>query len=104
MNNKVDDADAEETNADIDEFDEEEISGAIDIPESDVSDNVDDAFIDSNVEELIPDLDSSDDKDAARKKEVRRKLEELVEEKSVVDTYAIDFDDEWDTNKNLESS
>ena len=94
MNNKVDDADAEETNADIDEFDEEEISGAIDIPESDVSDNVDDAFIDSNVEELIPELDSSDDKDAARKKEVRRKLEELVEEKSVVDTYAIDFDDE----------
>ena len=94
MNNKVDDADAEETNADIDEFDEEEISGAIDIPESDVSDNVDDAFIDSSVEELIPELDSSDDKDAARKKEVRRKLEELVEEKSVVDTYAIDFDDE----------
>jgi len=94
MNNKVDDADAEETNADIDEFDEEEISGTIDIPESDVSDNVDDAFIDSSVEELIPELDSSDDKDAARKKEVRRKLEELVEEKSVVDTYAIDFDDE----------
>ncbi|MBJ88477.1 MAG: hypothetical protein CMO98_01330 [Woeseia sp.] len=94
MNNKVDDADAEETNADIDEFDEEEISGTIDIPESNVSDNVDDVFIDSSVEGLIPELDSSDDKDAARKKEVRRKLEELVEEKSVVDTYAIDFDDE----------
>ena len=94
MNNKVDDADAEETNTDIDEFDEEEISGTIDIPESDVSDNVDDVFIDSSVEGLIPELDSSDDKDAARKKEVRRKLEELVEEKSVVDTYAIDFDDE----------
>ena len=104
MNNKVDDADAEETNTDIDEFDEEEISGTIDIPESDVSDNVDDVFIDSSVEGLIPELDSSDDKDAARKKEVRRKLEELVEEKSVVDTYASDFDDEWDTNKNLESS
>ena len=94
MNNKVDDADVEEANADIDEFDEAEISGTIDIPENGVSETADDAFINSSDEERIPDIESSDDKDVARKKEVRRKLEDLVEEKSVVDTYAIDFDDE----------
>lgn len=94
MNNKVDDADVEEANADIDEFDEAEISGTIDIPENEVSETADDAFINSSDEERIPDIESSDDKDVARKKEVRRKLEDLVEEKSVVDTYAIDFDDE----------
>ncbi len=94
MNNKVDDVELEEANADIDEFDEEEISGTIDIPENEVSETADDAFINSSDEERIPDIESSDDKDVARKKEVRRKLEDLVEEKSVVDTYAIDFDDE----------
>ena len=94
MNNKVDDVDAEEANADIDEFDDEDISGTIDIPENEVSETADDALINISGEELIPVIGSSDDKDAARKKEVRRKLEELVEEKSVVDTYAIDFDDE----------
>lgn len=94
MNNKVDDVDAEEANADIDEFDDEDISGSIDIPENEVSETADDALINISGEELIPDIGSSDDKDAARKKEVRRKLEELVEEKSVVDTYAIDFDNE----------
>ena len=94
MNNKVDDVELEEANADIDEFDEEEISGTIDIPEKEVSETADDAFINSSDEERIPDIESSDDKDVARKKEVRRKLEDLVEEKSVVDTYAIDFDDE----------
>ena len=94
MNNKVDDVELEEANADIDEFDEEEISGTIDIPENEVSETADDAFINRSDEERIPDIESSDDKDVARKKEVRRKLEDLVEEKSVVDTYAIDFDDE----------
>ena len=94
MNDKVDDVELEEANADIDEFDEEEISGTIDIPENEVSETADDAFINSSDEERIPDIESSDDKDVARKKEVRRKLEDLVEEKSVVDTYAIDFDDE----------
>ncbi len=61
MNNKVDDVELEEANADIDEFDEEEISGTIDIPEYEVSETADDAFINSSDEERIPDIESSDD-------------------------------------------
>lgn len=63
---------------------------------SDTSDNDDDDAEEStaeiNVERLIAELEKTDDKDAARRKEIRRRLEELAEEKSFEDTYAIDFD------------
>jgi len=56
-----------------------------------VTDNVGDVSVEINVEELIADIESENDEDAARKKEVRRRLEEMAEEKSFEDTYAIDL-------------
>lgn len=57
------------------------------------TDNVGDVSVEINVEELVAELEACEDKDAARKKEIRRRLEELVEDKDFEDTYAIDFDD-----------
>lgn len=57
------------------------------------TDNVGDVSVEINVEELIAELEACEDRDAARKKEIRRRLEELAEEKNLEDTYAIDFDD-----------
>ena len=47
-----------------------------------------------NVEGLVAELEKSQDDDIAKKKEIRRKLEELAEEKSFEDTYAVDFDND----------
>ncbi len=58
-----------------------------------LTDNVGDVSVEINVEELIADIESTDDKDAARKKEIRRRLEEVVEEQAFEDTYAIDLDE-----------
>jgi len=67
------------------------------LPESDsVTDNVGDVSVEINVEELIADIEASEDKDAARKREIRRRLEEVVEDRSLVDTYAIDIEEDAD--------
>ena len=59
-----------------------------------VTDNVGDVSVEINVEELIADIESENDEDAARKKEIRRRLEEVAEEQSLEDTYAIDLSDD----------
>jgi len=61
-----------------------------------VTDNVGDVSVEINVEELIADIEASEDKDAARKKEIRRRLEEAVEDRSLEDTYAIDLGEDAD--------
>ena len=58
-----------------------------------LTDNVGDVSVEINVEELIADIESTDDKNATRKKEIRRRLEEVVEEQAFEDTYAIDLDE-----------
>lgn len=57
------------------------------------TDNVGDVSVEINVEELIAELEACETKDAARKKEIRRRLEELAEARELEDTYAIDFDE-----------
>jgi hypothetical protein len=59
-----------------------------------LTDNVGDVSVEINVEEIIADIEASEDEDAHRKKEIRQRLEEMAEEKSFEDTYAIDVDDE----------
>ena len=59
-----------------------------------LTDNVGDVSVEINVEELLADIEATNDKDVHRKKEIRRRLEEMAEEKSFEDTYAIDVDDE----------
>ena len=60
------------------------------------TDNVGDVSVEINVEELIAELEATDDKDVARRKAIRRRLEELAEERALDDTYAMDFDDTLD--------
>ena len=58
------------------------------------SDNVGDVSVEINVEELIAEFESSAHSDAARKKEVRRRLEEIREQKEAMreieDTFSFD--------------
>lgn len=87
-----------ETEPDIeaDEFDlaeDDELAETVVLPEDSLTDNVGDASVEINVEQLIADIEQSDDEVSARKKEVRRRLEELAENKSFEDTYAIEFDE-----------
>lgn len=62
------------------------------------SDNVGDVSVEINVEELIAELEASQDTAAARKKEVRRRLEEIREQreaqKELEDTFSFDFNDD----------
>ena len=62
------------------------------LSEADYSDNVGDISVEINVEELVAKVESTDSADVARKKEIRRRLEDLDESKNFEDTYAIDFD------------
>ena len=84
------------------EIDDHEIEAETDIPEETVlldetaTDNVGDVSVEINVEELIADIEANEDKDAARKKEIRQRLEDVVEEQSFEDTYAIDLDEQSD--------
>lgn len=61
-----------------------------------LTDNVGDVSVEINVEELIADIELHEDKDVHHKKEIRRRLEEMAEEKSFEDTYAIDVDKKSD--------
>lgn len=62
------------------------------------ADNVGDVSVEINVEELIAELEASQDSAAARKKEVRRRLEEIREQreamKDLEDTFSFDFRDD----------
>jgi hypothetical protein len=60
------------------------------------TDNVGDVLVEINVEELIADIEAHDDKDAARKREIRRRLEDAVEDQAFEDTYAIDLGEAGD--------
>ena len=62
------------------------------LSEADYSDNVGDISVEINVEELVAKVESNDEEELIRKKEIRRKLEELEESKNFEDTYAIEFD------------
>ena len=89
----------EETDIDDSEFETE-----AEIPEETVvldeqamsTDNVGDVSVEINVEELVAKIEAEEDKDAARKKEIRRRLEEVVEEQAFEDTYAIDLEEKSD--------
>ncbi len=59
---------------------------------TDFTDNVGDVSVEINVEELVAKVESEHDDDAARKKEIRRKLEDVAENQSFEDTYAVEFD------------
>lgn len=84
-----------------DDFDDDDDFMDDEIPEETVvlsesvdSDNVGDVSVEINVEELVAQVEAEQSGDAARKAEIRRRLEEIYESKDIEDTYAIDFADD----------
>ena len=51
-----------------------------------------DISMEVNVEKLVAELEGTEDSESNRKAEIRRRLEELAEENSFEDTYAIDVE------------
>ena len=68
------------------------------LPETENSDNVGDVSVEINVEELVAEIEASQGDDAHTKKEVRKRLEEIQEEKlasqELGDTFNIDLDED----------
>ena len=93
MNTEMGDIQAEDKDEDLDEPLEEDLVDAIEFSEPESTDNVGDASVEINVEQLIADFEQSDDSASSRKLEVRRRLEDLAEEGAMEDTYAIEFDE-----------
>ena len=93
MNIEMGDIQPEDKDEDLDEPLEEDLVDAIEFPEPVSTDNVGDASVEINVEQLIADFEQSDDSASSRKREVRRRLEDLAEEGAMEDTYAIEFDE-----------
>jgi predicted FMN-binding regulatory protein PaiB len=62
------------------------------------SDNVGDVSVEINVEDLIAEFEASQNAEAARKKEIRRRLEEIAEQRAAMkeleDTFSFDMNDE----------
>ena len=94
MNSEVNDVETNLEDEEVSELPEDdELAETVVLPETESTDNVGDASVEINVEQLIADIEQSNDQVSTRKKEVRRRLEELAEEGSFEDTYAIEFDE-----------
>jgi hypothetical protein len=101
----IDDTEIDQQSTEDTEIDDNEVEAVTESSENTtvvldetgiLTDNVGDVSVEINVEELIADIEATDDKDAARKKEIRRRLEEVVEEQAFEDTYAVDLDEKPD--------
>ncbi len=80
---------------DADVIDEEEAIETVEtvvLTETAFTDNVGDVSVEINVEELVAKVEAEHDDDAARKKAIRQRLEEIAEDQSFEETYAIEFD------------
>lgn len=78
---------------DDDDDDVEDFSGDETIVMSDDDDDDDDELdvsMEVNVEKLMAEMDKTDKNDIGRKKEIRRRLEEIQERRSLEDTYSFD--------------
>jgi len=82
----------EQNEVDSEVSSEEELAETTVLSEPELTDNVGDVSVEINVEQLIADIEGEKDDDSSRKQELRRKLEDMAEERSFEDTYAIEFD------------
>lgn len=96
MNNERDPEDVEE------ELESEEEDDTLKVrrsgEEEDEEDDVGDMSAEINIEELVSKLDATDDDDIARRRAIKRRIEELRElreaERDLDSTYNFDFDDD----------
>ena len=87
MNSEVINDDVEMEEDDLEEDEAESFDETIVMSETDDSDGIGD----TTVERIITDFEQTDAQAAARKMKVSRKLEELAEEQSIEDTFAVEF-------------
>ena len=92
MSTEIDVVETDDDELELDVIDDEGLTETDVLPETTSTDNVGDVSVEINVEQLIADIEAEDDEEVAKKKAIRCKLEELAEEKSFEDTYAVDFD------------
>jgi hypothetical protein len=84
-----------DTEIDVDVVDAEEAIETVEtvvLNEVEITDNVGDVSVEINVEELVAKVEAEHDDDAARKKAIRQRLEDIAEEQSFEATYAVEFD------------
>lgn len=78
--------------------DEDDTEDTVVFSTSKDSDNVGDVSVEINVEELIAEFESSQNTDAARRKEIRRRLEEIREQREAMreleDTFSGELGDD----------
>lgn len=78
--------------------DEEITEETVVLTDTGVTDNVGDVSVEINVEELVAEIEASQDDDAHMKNEIRKRLEEIQEqrtaEKELDNTFDIDLDEE----------
>ncbi|MDX1517266.1 MAG: hypothetical protein R3288_10525 [Woeseiaceae bacterium] len=93
----LDDDDLDDENLDDSEDDSNEEFDDDDDAGEDV-DNVGDLSVELNVEELVAKLEATDSDDLARRREIKRRIEELREQREAMkdldSTYNFNFDDE----------
>jgi len=81
-----------------DEIEDEDLDDDDDVEDIDEDDNVGDISVEINVEELVAKLEATDSDDVARKREIRRRLEELEEmrrsSEDLDSTFNFNLDDE----------
>lgn len=86
------DDDIEDDNLEDDDLDEDD-----DVEDMD-DDNIGDISVEINVEELVAKLEATDNDDVARRREIRRRLEELEDmrraNKDLDSTFNFDLDDD----------
>ena len=89
----VDELDDEIEDDDVDDVDDDD-----DVEDIDDDDNVGDISVEINVEELVAKLEATDSDDVARRREIRRRLEELEEmrraSRDLDSTFNFDLDDD----------
>jgi hypothetical protein len=81
-----------------DDIDDDELDDDDDVEDMDDDDNVGDISVEINVEELVAKLEATDSDDVARRREIRRRLEELEDmrraNEDLDSTFNFNLDDE----------
>ena len=92
-----DDIDDDEDDVD-DDTDSSDDTVVIADDDDDDNDNVGDLSVELNIEDLVAKLEQTDSEDIARRRQIKRRLEELREERDAMrdldSTYNFNFDDE----------
>ncbi|MGB5346085.1 MAG: hypothetical protein WBN23_07970 [Woeseia sp.] len=91
MPTKPPEKEVEKDNIDDDEVEDFSGDETIVMDSDDDDDDALDVSMEVNVEKLMAEMDKTEKNDIERKKEIRRRLEEIQERRSLDDTYSFDM-------------